>query len=267
MSAARVQKALLREAVSDAVRRRIVPAVAVVSLISLLAVDSCTSCASNAVVQSGDTVLDTDLAGWTGLIAFVVLGLWTMVLAGILASDHLAETLRDGSAVLSLSRPVSRSQFAWGRLGGVLVVSWGTGLVLLVGTAWLLHVRSDVALGPALWAGLACLGGCLVTASLAMAASLYLTRIATALAVLVFVAMIGSANAAEIFGAGTGALSFVLNRFAPPLGTSMALALTPWTNTEVSAAFPTATALRLVLWCAVSPGLLALAFRRYELDN
>jgi len=100
----------------------------------------------------------------------------------------------------------------------VLVVSWGTGLVLLVGTAWLLHVRSDVALGPALWAGLACLGGCLVTASLAMAASLYLTRIATALAVLVFVAMIGSANAAEIFGAGTGALSFVLNRFAPPPG-------------------------------------------------
>ena len=46
-------RTLAREAVGDAVRRRIVPVIAVVSLLSLLMVDSCTSCGTPTLVQNG----------------------------------------------------------------------------------------------------------------------------------------------------------------------------------------------------------------------
>ena len=85
--------ALAAEAFRDAMRRRIVPVIAVFALLSLLAVNSCTSCAgSSQIVQSGAQVSAIDISGWTGMLIFTTLSLWMMVLAGLLASDHLAET-------------------------------------------------------------------------------------------------------------------------------------------------------------------------------
>ena len=169
--------ALAGEAFRDATRRKIVPVVVVFALLSLLAVDSCTSCAgSSQVVQNGEQVSVDDISGWTGMLIFAVLSLWTMVLAGLLASDHLAETILDGSANLVLARPVRRSEFALARLTGALGIAYVTGAVVLTVSAYLLHLRNGVPLGAAIWAGLACAAGALVVAALAMALSLHLSR-------------------------------------------------------------------------------------------
>ena len=108
---------LASEALWDATRRRIVPMIALVSLISLLGVDSCTSCASGSITANDEVVPVSQVAGWTGMVVISSLSLWMMLLAGILASDHLAEPLSDGSASLVLSRPVTRGAFA-GAPGG-----------------------------------------------------------------------------------------------------------------------------------------------------
>ena len=108
------------EAVADAVRRRIVPVIIVLAIVSLFFIDSCTSC-SPSITQDGEQIELAQLAGYAGLISVVSLGLWTLVLAGVLASDHLAEPLADGSATLVLSRPVSRDVFALTRLAGMLL--------------------------------------------------------------------------------------------------------------------------------------------------
>jgi hypothetical protein len=174
---AHVFRALAGEAVHDAVRRRIVPAIAAVSLLSLVVVDSCTSCGTPSIVQNGVPVELPEIAGWTGMVIFAVLSLWVMVLAGVLASDHLRETLADGSASLVLARPVDRATFALSRLAGVLVIVFVTGAVLLGGSTALLHARHGVAIAGAAWGGLACALGAAVVASLSMTATLFLPRI------------------------------------------------------------------------------------------
>ena len=95
---------LTLEAIQDAVRRRIVLVIAAVSLLSLLMVDSCTSCGPGQVTVDGELRSMVDLSGYTGSVTFLLLGLWSVVLAGVLAAEHLAGTLDDGSAPLALSR-------------------------------------------------------------------------------------------------------------------------------------------------------------------
>jgi ABC-type transport system involved in multi-copper enzyme maturation permease subunit len=260
--------ALAGEAFRDAMRRRIVPIIAAFALLSLLAVDSCTSCAgSSQVVGNGAPVSITDVSGWTGMLIFTALSLWTMVLAGMLASDHLAETVADGSANLILARPVRRSEFALARLAGALGIAIGTGAVVLTVSAYLLHLRNGVSLEAAIWAALACAAGAVVVAALAMTLSLLLTRIATALAVLFFVGAITFVNAFTLFGTSLGKLGSILQHFAPPLCTAVVVALKPWIAPVVPDVDPTIMALKLAFWMVASVLILLATFRKQELGS
>ena len=264
-SAGRVFLALAREALADAVRRRIVPLIAAMAVLSLFFVDSCTSC-SPQIESQGHPVELPDLAGMLGLVVIVVLGLWTQVLAGVLASDHLAEPLADGSATLALARPVSRGGYALSRLAGVLALSFATGAVLLASTALLLSLRQGLAPGPALAAGLACALGCISVGGLAMAASLYLPRVATALLVFALVWGVALVNAVGQAGAELRGLLGAVDRFGPPLASSMIVALAPWLDSATVSGAGADVALRGLGWAAASVGLLVLAFRRLELS-
>jgi ABC-type transport system involved in multi-copper enzyme maturation permease subunit len=260
--------ALAGEAFRDAMRRRIVPIIAVFALLSLLAVDSCTACAgSSQIVQDGAQVSVNDISGWTGMLIFTVLSLWTMVLAGLLASDHLAETVSDGSASLILARPVRRSEFALARLVGALGIATATGAVVLTVSAYLLHFRNGVSLGAAIWAGLACLAGILVVAALAMALSLVLPRVATAMSVLFFVGAIAMVNTFTLFGASLGTLGSILQHFTPPLCTAVVVALKPWIAPVVPDVDLTIMVLKLAFWMIASVLILLATFQKRELGS
>ena len=260
--------ALAGEAFRDAMRRRIVPVIAVFALLSLLAVDSCTSCAgSSQVAQNGAPVSVDDISGWTGMLIFTLLSLWTMVLAGLLASDHLAETVSDGSANLVLARPVRRSEFALARLLGVLGIAYVTGAVVLTASAYLLHLRNGVPLGAAVWAGLACTAGVLVVAALAMTLSLLLARVATAMSVLFFVGAITFVNVFTLFGTSLGKIGHIVQYFAPPLCTAVVVALKPWIAPVDPAVDPTIMALKLAFWMVASVLILLATFQRQELGS
>jgi ABC-type transport system involved in multi-copper enzyme maturation permease subunit len=263
---ARIFWALTGEAVRDAVRRRIVPAIAVISLLSLLMVDSCTSCAP-AITQNGVSVELPEIAGWTGMVIFAVLALWVMVLAGILGSDHLAETLTDGSASLILARPVGRATVALSRLAGALAIAFVTGAVLLGGTTALLYARHGVAVASAVWGGLACALGAVVVASLAMTASLFLPRIATVLAVLIGVGVIAGVNAIGLFGVELGGIAWGIDRFGPPLGSTVVAALAPWIAPVEVPADPLELAVRIAAWAVAGVSLLAVVFRRCDVPS
>ena len=251
-STTRLFRVLSREALADAVRRRIVLVVAATSLLSLTVVDRCTSCAAPTLVSDGRMVEVPEVAGWSGMIVTVVLALWTMILSGILASDHLAETLEDGSATLTLARPVGRGTFALSRLTGALVISIATGAILLFATAALLHVRHGLGLVPAVWVFLACAGGAVCVGALAMTASLALPRIATALLVFLGVGVLAGVNASALAGLEPSGLTGLLNAWGPPLCSALVLALAPWIEGTPLVGDPVAIGLRLSLWAVAS---------------
>ena len=89
---------LAMEAVVDAGSRRIVPVIVAVCLFSLLVIDSCTACASIPLSVNGESIEIPTAAGVNGMVMFVMLSLWSIVLAVILASDHLAHPISAGSA-------------------------------------------------------------------------------------------------------------------------------------------------------------------------
>ncbi len=265
-SPARAWRALAAEAIADATRRRIVPVIAVLALFSLLFVESCTSC-SPTLMRDGELVELPQVAGFGGLLISVVLGLWTVVLAGVLASDHLAEPLTDGSADLALARPVSRGAFALSRLAGALALACATGALLLFSTAVLLHARQGLALGPVFWAFLACVAGAATLAGLAMTASLVLPRSVTALAVFGFVWAIAAINALAQFGTELTGVAGLVDRFGPPLATAMIVALGSWIEPTATRGEPLELALRSLLWAGASAVLLLRVFRRIELGR
>jgi len=260
-------RTLAGEAVLDAVRRRIVAAIAVVSLLSLMLVDSCTTCSGGEVIVNGEIREMANIAGWTGTVTFAVLGLWSIVLAGVLASEHLAQTLADGSATLALARPVGRGTFAFARLAGCLAIALATGAVLLGGTMLFLHARSNLPTGPALVAGVSCAAGAVTLAALAMTASLYLPRIATVLLVFVATGAITLANLLAMFRDATDGVMGAIDRFGPPLCTSIAVALSPWIDEVRVPGSPLEIAMRHAIWAAASIALLWAAFRRVELRD
>jgi ABC-type transport system involved in multi-copper enzyme maturation permease subunit len=254
---------LAREALADAFRRRIAFAVAAAALLSVAILDSCTSCAPSVTVN-GEVRELSQLAGPAGVGSFVVLGLWLITLAGVLASDHLASTLEDGSALLSLARPVSRDAFALARLAGVLGLALGAGLVVLGAATALLASRSGLPPLPALAAGAACGLGCVAVAALAMTASLALPRAATLLLVLGLVWLTAVANGIALFASLRGWLG-ALDRYGPPLASSMVLTLAPWVDGVSLAGDPVQVLARLAAWALAALLLLAFAFRRVEL--
>jgi len=266
-SPARSFRLLALEALSDAVRRRIVPTVGVMALFSLLFVDSCTSC-SPVVTRNGEALELPQIAGVGGLVGMLVLGLWTMVLAGVLASDHLAEPLADGSADLLLARPVSREAFALSRWAGAWLLAAATGALLLGTTALLLHVRQGLPLAPAALGYLACLAGAGSVAALAMTASLWWPRALTALVVFGGVWAVAWLEVARQLGAELSGAPGWLERFGPPLAGPILLALSAWIEPGTSPRVePLVLGLRSLLWLAASLTALLLAFRRVELGR
>jgi len=257
-------RALVWESLADALRRRVVPVIVVLALLSLLFVDSCTSCQPT-VVRDGEVVELTRLAGVTGLIVVAGLGLWIQVLAGVLASDHLAEPLADGSASLVLARPVSRPLFALTRLAGVLLLALGTGAILIGASGWLLAARQGLPLAPLPVAGAACAVAAATVAALAMALSLSLPRTPTALLVFGLVWGIAGLDVLAGMGAELGGVVGAFQRYGPPLASPTLAALAPWLEEPLRAGDVAALAVRAGAWLAASVGLLVAAFARLEL--
>jgi ABC-type transport system involved in multi-copper enzyme maturation permease subunit len=255
--------ALAAESFRDAVRRRVAVALLALSLLALLAVESCTSCGSGTVVLNGREVDGSRIFGWTGMLLYALLALWTVAISAALASDHLDQALSDGTAHLVLARPVGRGVFALARLAGALGVSLGAGAVLLGGSAAFLRARYGLELGPAAAAAGSAALGAVAVASLAMTASLFLPRLATLAAAFLAVALIAGANAASLAGLELSTGWAAVDRFAPPLGTGIALAVAEWSGRELPASAALVNA-RLALWAVFGPALLAFCFRRKE---
>jgi hypothetical protein len=99
-----------------------------------------------------------------------------------------------------------------------------------------------------------------------MTASLFLPRLATIALVFAGVAAVAFANVAGLAGADLAPVWEAVHRFAPPIGTGLALAFSHWTGREVPASPPLVLA-RLALWAVFAPALLAVAFRRLDLGR
>jgi ABC-type transport system involved in multi-copper enzyme maturation permease subunit len=266
-AAPRIFAWLAAEAFSDAVRRRIVPAIAALALISLFFIDTCTSC-SPSLTSGGEAVTLPQVAGAGGLAMMVLLGLWTAVLAGVLAADHLTEPLNDGSANLLLARPISRVGYALARLAGAWAMAALAGAVVLGATAWLLYVRQGLIAGPAVAATSLILLNGVCVAALAMALSLWLGSTLTSLAVLASVWGLASIEVATQLGSEFSGPIGALAANGPPLAAAPIAALAPWLGPEapegVNVALVTARALA---WAVASAVLLVAVFRRVELGR
>jgi ABC-type transport system involved in multi-copper enzyme maturation permease subunit len=262
----RIFAILAMEALRDAARRRIVAVVVLLSLLSLFGIDGCTSCAGEVKIN-GEARDMQQLAGVTGTLTFVVLALWSVVLAGVLAAEHLAQTLSDGSANLVLSRPVGRTSFALARLCGALAIAGGMAALLLGASAGLLHVRGGLALAPAALGACAVALGSITLGALSMTASLYLPRVAVMLLAAFSVAALTVANGVGLANPDVGGAVGAIDRLGPPIATALAVSLDPWiTQIELSTDALEAWA-RLCAWAAGSLLVLGLAFRRIELGR
>jgi hypothetical protein len=102
-------------------------------------------------------------------------------------------------------------------------------------------------------------------ASLAMAASLVLPRLATVLLVFAGVGVTALANGwALLAGASAGWLGAV-DRLGPPFASALAAPLAAWVPQLALPLEPALLALRLLAWGVAGIGLLAFGFRRLEL--
>jgi hypothetical protein len=259
---------LAAEAFSDALRRRIVPVICVFALLSLMLVDSCTGCAPVVRGADGEVVPVQELAGFGGMLMIVLLSAWTVILAGVLASDHLAEPLADGSASLLLARPVSRGSYALARLFGAWGLAAITGAGLLGAAAVLLELRQGLPGVPVLAALCAVLLNALTAAGIAMALSLALGRTLTALVVFAGVWGLAGLELMRFASIDLGPVSRAVAELAPPFVAGVVVPLRVWLGTAVDIpGAPIAVLLRALVWALASAGLLVLAFRRTELGR
>ena len=258
---------LWREALLDALRRKLVAAIAAASLLSLLVLNSCTSCVP-AIQVNGAPQGSASTTTLVGMVLMIVVGLWVVTLAGLLGSDHLTQSLEDGHATSALARPVRRHEFAFARLAGALSVGLAAGLLLLGATSFWLTTRSGLPAEPAALAVLACLLSCVTVAALAMTASLALPRLAVWLLVfgLVFITSLATGVSLAV-PAEPGALTLLvaIDRFGPPIASAMLRALAPWLPGATLPADFAAVFARSTLWAALGLASLAAAFRRIEL--
>ncbi len=249
------------EALRDAVRRRLVIAIAVLTSVFLYGVQRCASSAE-LVVAGTDFDPDTvNLLLGSGL--FFWLSLAVVNLAGLLATDSLAEPISDRSVVLWLARPVSRNTYATARLAGVLILVVAAAIALLGGVTFFLRLHPlPVGIGAAL-----CLLGCVPVACFAMGIALWVPRIVSALLSLVAIQVIVAVNVAVLIGWEPEGWPLWLDRLAPPLGHGISQAVLLWNPDFTHLADPANVALRLAVWAGLSVALLLLAFRRLELPK
>jgi hypothetical protein len=263
---------LAAEALRDALRRRFALALALLLALSLAWVHTCTGIGGD--VSFNEQPVDPALlAGFLAPILFSLQALAVLAVAGVLASDHLARPLAEGSAALWLARPVSRGVWAGARLAGALAVALAAGVVLLGGTGLLVATRHGVALAPAAVAAAATALGAVVVAALAAAASLAVGRTAVLLAIAIGVPLQFFANAAGLTLAlvqpdtELPGLLALLDRYGPPLGTAVFTATAAWNpHVDVSGVLAPAFG-RLALWAAGAVALLLLGARRIEIGR
>jgi ABC-type transport system involved in multi-copper enzyme maturation permease subunit len=257
---------LWREALLDALRRKLVLAVAAASLVSLLVLDDCAGC-SPALRVNGQARDVASAAPALGMALLIVVGLWVVTLAGLLAADHLAQSLEDGHASSALARPVGRATFALARLAGSLSVSLSAGALLVGTTAFWIVTRNGLPAGPAL---LSCALACVSVAALAMTASLALPRLAIWLLVFGLVFFTTLATGIDSLQAVRGAPAathslLVLDRWGPPIASGMLRALAGWLPDAPLPADIGASLARGAIWAGLAVAALAAAFRRIEL--
>jgi ABC-type transport system involved in multi-copper enzyme maturation permease subunit len=273
MNALRAFRIFAVEAFRDGLRRRLGFAVAIVLVIGLAGAQSCTRFGSGGLNVNGQMIDGRVIGGFLAPILFAFQAWAVLAIAGLLAADHLARPLAEGSAVLWLSRPVSRGVWASARLAGALGIALSCGALLLGGTGAMLVLRQGVAIGPALDATAATALGALVVASLAMTASLALGRMAVILLVLlglVFLAFangVGLANEIAHPEVVVGGLLGTVDRYGPPLFTAIVGAVVGWNpHIDPGDSFPNAM-LRLAVWALGGVALLIAAFRRREIES
>jgi phenylalanyl-tRNA synthetase alpha subunit len=179
-----------------------------------------------------------------------------------------------GFGVLIAVAMVGLSVLAFGSYGTTLFVA--TPFVMGATAAFVYNAgatRSGLAASPAVLAAIGCGIACVTVASLAMAASLALPRLAIWLLVfgLVFITTVAASTAFWPAPAdptqigGTRAFLVLLDRFGPPIAGAMLRALAAWLpGTPVPADFAAVFA-RGVVWAALGLASLAAAFRRIEL--
>ena len=273
MNAMRAFRIFAAEAFRDGLRRRLAFAVALVLVTGLAGAQSCTQLGLGSMEVNGETLDGSVIGGFLAPILFGFQAWAVLAIAGLLAADHLARPLAEGSAVLWLARPVSRGIWATARLAGALGVALLCGALLLGGTGAMLVLRQGVAIEPVFAAAAATALGSLVVASLAMTASLALGRTAVILLVLLGLVFVAFANgvglATELAHPeiGVGGLIGAVDRYGPPLFSAIAGAVAQW-NPHVDPGDTYAQSMqRLAVWAAGGCLLLVAAFRRREIEG
>jgi hypothetical protein len=255
---------LAAEAFQDALRSRLGLAVAGCALLALFFVDRCTS-VQGSFLLNGETVDPRAPFRAIGPILFGCVSLFLVAASGLVASDGLARPVADGSIALWLARPVSRTVYALARLSGTLALAIAAGGGALTTAAFLLHVRHGFTFEPALFAGLVYAASAAIVSALAMALSLYVPRVVTLFAVMVWIQLIVVANAAHMFGASFSGWFATLERWGPPLGSALFYAMSGWISLRADAQEVVSIMLRLAAWVGLSAALLVLSVRRLEL--
>jgi len=255
---------LAAEAFQDALRSRLGLAVAGCALLALVFVDRCTSL-EGSFVLNGEAVNPAMTLRAIGPILFGWVSLFLLAASGLVASDGLARPVADGSIALWLARPVSRTVYALARLSGTLALAISAGGGALAAAAFLLHARHGFALEPALFAGLVYAASTAIVCALAMALSLYVPRVVTLFAVMLWIQLIVVGNAAHMLGASFGGWFAALERWGPPLGTALFYAMSGWVSLRLDAHEVALVMLRLAGWIGLSAALLVLSVRRLEL--
>lgn len=273
MTALHAFRIFAAEAFRDGLRRRLAFAVALVLLIGLASAQTCTQFGAGGFDVNGEMVDGAVIGGFLAPILFGFQTWAVLAIVGLLAADHLARPLAEGSAVLWLARPVSRHTWVLARLAGALGVALLCGAVLLGGTGAMLVIRQSVAIEPALLGAAATALGAVVVASFAMAASLAVGRMAVILIVLLGLAFVGFANAVGLANelahpeVELGGLVGAVDRFGPPLFTAVAGAVARW-NPHVDAGDTfSQSMIRLAFWAAGGIALLLAAFRSREIES
>ena len=252
------------EAFQDALRSRLGLAVAACSLLALLFVDRCTSVESS-LVLNGEIVQPAAQVRALAPMLFGCVSLFLVAASGLVASDGLARPVADGSIALWLARPVSRTVYALARLAGTLALAIAAGGAALGAAAFLLHTRHSFTFEPALFAGLVYAASAAIVCALAMALSLYVPRVITLFAVMLWIQFIVAANAAHLFGASFGGWFAALERWGPPLGTALFYALSGWISLRVDTHEVFSVMLRLAGWVGLGVAILVACVRRLEL--
>ena len=268
----RTFRILAVEAFRDGLRRRLAFVVAIALVLGLASAQSCTRMGVGDLTLNGQDIDPHTVAGFIAPMLYAFQALTVLAIAGLVAADHLARPLAEGNAVLWLARPVSRATWAGARLAGALGIALAAGAALLGSTAALLVVRQGVAVGPALVGAGATALGALVVASFAMAASLALGRSAVSLLVLMGLGVVVIANGFGVAaglahpGIEYGGFLGAVDRYGPPLLTSIAAAVVSWNPHVEPGGILLPTLARLALWAAAGVALVLFLFHRREIE-